>query len=63
EFEYANPTSQELAERRRESDQRKQKFAAMKAHILNPESEKNTEIAKEKFNPFIKNYLEQRRSK
>ncbi len=63
EFEYANPTSQELAERRQESDVRKQKFAAMKAHILNPESEKNTEIAKEKFNPFIKNYLEQRRSK
>ena len=59
----ANPTSQELAERRRESDQRKQKFAARKAHILNLESEKNTEIAKEKFNPFIKNYLEQRRSK
>ena len=59
----ANPTSQELAERRRESDQRKQKFAAMKAHILNPESGKNTGIEKEKFNPFIKNYLEQRRRK
>lgn len=59
----ANPTSQELAERRWESDRRKQKFSAMKAHILNTESGKTCENEKEKFNPFIKNYLEQRRSK
>ncbi|MBR3502535.1 MAG: hypothetical protein IKO06_06480, partial [Alphaproteobacteria bacterium] len=58
----ANPTSQELAERRWESDQRKQKFAAMKAHILNPES-KTRENEKETINPFIKNYIEQLRSK
>lgn len=56
-------TSIEITARKQESDQRKQKFAALKAHILNPESGKNTEIAKDKFNPFIKNYLEQNRSK
>ncbi|MBR2137571.1 MAG: hypothetical protein IJ852_06435 [Alphaproteobacteria bacterium] len=56
-------TSIEITARKQKSDQRKQKFAAMKAHILNPESGKNTGIEKEKFNPFIKNYLEQRRSK
>lgn|GEM_PF-6567173 len=55
-------TSKELAERRQESDVRKQKFAAMKAHILNPES-KTRENEKETINPFIKNYIEQLRSK
>ena len=55
--------TQEIKERKQKTDQRKQKFAVLKAHILNPESEKNTEIAKEKFIPFIKNYIEQRRSK
>ena len=57
-----NPTSQELAERKQESDARKQKFTTMKEHILNPES-KTRENEKETINPFIKNYLEQRRSK
>lgn len=52
-------TSIEITARKQKSDRRKQKFTAMKAHILNPESGKNTGIEKEKFNPFIKNYLEQ----
>lgn len=56
-------TTQEIIERKQVTDQRKQKFAVLKAHILNPESGKNTGIEKEKFNPFIKNYLEQNRSK
>ena len=55
-------TSKELAERRQEVDIRKQKFAAMKAHILNPES-KTRENEKETITPFIKNYIEQLRSK
>ena len=56
-------TSKELAERKQESDRRKQKFTAMKAHILNPESGKPLKNEKDKINPFIRNYMEQLQSK